>query len=506
MADIPSDPTARTPKARVPLTTEIGVSGLNYFYPGYVREEFLPELYGKQAINIYTQMGSNDPVVAGMLFVVEMLFRSVEWYVQKAGEDSQDVEAAEFLESCMNDMQNSWSNLLGEVSSEFQFGHAAFEIVYKRRNGEKADYAVSSKYDDGLVGWNKISIRSQNTIQYWQFDEDGALRGLWQLSPPRYQLVFIPIEKILLFRTKSTKGNPEGKSILRASYRPWFIKKTLEDIRNIGLERGVAGIPRFWLPPDIAAPNPDDPNYDACVAARLSWIETGKSIRSDSQSCIIIPLCYNEKGDKLYDMDLMTTATEGAGGISEVIKEKSVEILQSCLAEFIMLGVANGGVGSYALSQDKTAMFLKSLGTYLAGVEDTINRHAVPRLFKLNPKFAVKKYPEIKHKPLRDVDLRTVAQLLTTMRGAGAMLFPDLDLENFIREAAGLPPKSEEQAKAEEEERAKLKAQLRAPANAPGQAAHQEQPPAKAPAKEGATELQKPSEEESESKIGKEQS
>ncbi|MHB8123502.1 MAG: phage portal protein family protein [Desulfuromonadaceae bacterium] len=446
-----TDPT-NPPKGTM-LSMEIGSSGLQWYRPGIIQEEFLPELSGKAAIEVYTQMGSNDPTVAALLFVVEMIFRSVSWYVQKAGDEPQDIEAADFLDSCMGDMQNSWSSFIGEVSSEFQFGHAPFEIVYKRRAGETDDYTTGSKYDDGLIGWNKISIRSQNTILYWHFDDQGVLRGLWQLAPPLYRIVFIPIEKILLFRTKSSKGNPEGKSILRSCYRPYFIKKSLEDIRNIGLERGLAGIPRFWLPPEIASPVAGD---TIAIQAKQAWIKTGKSIRQDAQSCIIMPLAYDDKGNKQYDMDLVTTPGAGAAEITATIKEKAVEILQSALAEFIMLGVSAGGVGSYALSQDKTAMFLKALETYLAGVEDTLNRHAVPRLFKLNPKFAVKKYPETKHKPLRDVNMATVAQMLSTMKNTGAKIFPDLDLENFLREAMGLPVKSEEQAEAE-------KAQAEAP-------------------------------------------
>ncbi len=437
-------------KQKIPLTTEIGSSGLTWYRPGYVREEFLPELVGRRAIEVYTQMGSNDPIVAAMLFVVKMLFRSVNWYVEKADDTPEDVAAEEFLKSCMDDMQNSWHSLMAEVASMVQYGHAPFEIVYKRRRGWQDDYTVSSKFDDGYVGWAKISIRSQNTVLYWDFDDGGNLRGMWQLAPPFYQTVFIPYEKMLLFRTESSKGNPEGRSILRPAYRPWFIRKTLEDIRNIGVERGVAGIPRFWLPPEIAAPDPSSPNYAAAVATRDIWIDVGKHIRQDAQACIIMPLAYDDRGNKLYDMDLLTTAG-AAAGITEIIKEKSIEILQSALAEFIMLGMTAGGVGSYALSQDKTAMFLKALETYLAAVEETINRHAVPRLFKLNPRFNVKQYPEIRHKPLRDIDLRTVAQLLGTMKGAGATIFPDLDLENFLREAMGLPPKTEEQAVAEEE-------------------------------------------------------
>ena len=40
------------------------------------------------------------------------------------------------------------------------------------------------------------------------------------------------------------------------------------------------------------------------------------------------------------------------------------------------------------------------------------------------------------------VTITDLAQLVTTLAGAGADLFPDTNLEDFLREKGGLPPKS----------------------------------------------------------------
>ncbi|WP_155274431.1 hypothetical protein [Piscirickettsia salmonis] len=45
-----------------------------------------------------------------------------------------------------------------------------------------------------------------------------------------------------MFRTTSRKGNPEGRSILRNAYQPWYYKKNLESIESIGIERNLVGL------------------------------------------------------------------------------------------------------------------------------------------------------------------------------------------------------------------------------------------------------------------------
>jgi hypothetical protein len=105
------------------------------------------------------------------------------------------------------------------------------------------DGKTRSKYTDGKIGWRKMPIRSQETLQRWVFDESGGNMGMVQLAPPKYETTFLPIEKCLLFRSTTIKNNPEGRSFLRNAYRPWFYKKRLEEIEGIGIERDLAGLP-----------------------------------------------------------------------------------------------------------------------------------------------------------------------------------------------------------------------------------------------------------------------
>ena len=95
-----------------------------------------------------------------------------------------------------------------------------------------------SRFNDGLIGWDKISLRSQTTIDKWAFSRSKEILGMWQrddfMGGPT---VFIPINKLLLFRTTKKKNNPEGKAIIRNAFKPWYYKTRIE--KNLG-RRGKA--------------------------------------------------------------------------------------------------------------------------------------------------------------------------------------------------------------------------------------------------------------------------
>lgn len=188
---------------------EIGATGLRRF-TGFIHEEFLPELTGWQGVAVYTEMKKNDATVGAVLFAIKMLCRKVKWFTDPGGKDQQDLEAAEFLETCLNDMSQTWIDTVDEILSMLEYGYSAHEIVYKRRCGNDLDPSMRSEYSDGRIGWRKIPVRSQDTVYRWQFDDHGGIQGLEQLAPPHYYHVTIPVEKMLLFRTTIAKNNPEG--------------------------------------------------------------------------------------------------------------------------------------------------------------------------------------------------------------------------------------------------------------------------------------------------------
>ena len=186
---------------------QVGATGLRRF-SGFIYEEFLHELTGWKGIKVYQEMGDNDCTAGAVLFAIDKLVRRVPWRTQPASQNPHDIEAADFIETCMNDMDNTWIDTISEIMSFVQYGHSLHEIVYKRRCGDNFDPSMRSKYNDGRIGWRGTPIRSQDTLYRWQFDDHGGIQGVEQLAPPHYYHVTIPVEKFLLFRTTVHKNTP----------------------------------------------------------------------------------------------------------------------------------------------------------------------------------------------------------------------------------------------------------------------------------------------------------
>src|SRR5919204_3854138 len=151
---------------------ERGRTGLKRF-GGYIQEEFLRDLRGRQGIKVYREMRDNSAVVGAIAFAIEQLIRQVSWVVEPDSEQTVDVEAAEYLDSCRQDMSSTWEDTLAEILEHLWFGWSWHELVYKRRDGANRDPSKNSRFTDGRIGWRKIPIRGQDSLLTWDFDDEG---------------------------------------------------------------------------------------------------------------------------------------------------------------------------------------------------------------------------------------------------------------------------------------------------------------------------------------------
>lgn len=113
---------------------ELGVTGVKRV-AGYIDEEFLPALRGRKAVKVYREMSTNDSMVGALLFAIDKLIREVDWEVIPSDQSEEATKAAEFLESCKDDMSHSWDDLIGEILSMLPYGWSWHEVVYKKRMG-----------------------------------------------------------------------------------------------------------------------------------------------------------------------------------------------------------------------------------------------------------------------------------------------------------------------------------------------------------------------------------
>ncbi len=403
---------------------EYGQTGLFRFNTGWIYEEFLSELQGRRGIEVYKEMAENDDVIGAILFATEMLMRQCKWSIQNAGNTQEDLAAAEFVRSCMNDMEETWSDFISEVLSFLTYGWSYHEIVYKRRMGNTQNPETRSKHSDGLIGWRKLPIRSQDTLWEWKYDERDNLIGLVQCAPPQYEQVFIPLEKALHFKTKSRKGNPEGRSILRNSYRNWYFKRRIQEIEGIGIERDLAGLPVLVAPEGVDIWS-DEYREELAKAENIV-----RSVRRDEREGIVL--------SNGWQFTLTSTGGRRQFDTNQIIERYDTRMAMTVLADFVLLG--HQAVGSFALSSDKTELFSVALGAFLDLICETFNNQAIPRLININGKcFAgITDYPILVHGDIETQDLAQLGEFVSKMVGIGAIT-PDENMEDYLRLAANLP-------------------------------------------------------------------
>jgi hypothetical protein len=418
---------------------ELGSSGLRRA-SGYLDEEFLPQVKGRKGVEVFKEMSLNDPIVAALLFSIDRLLRNVDWHVEPAGKSKEDAEAAKFVETCMEDMSHTWDDFISEVLSMLVYGWSWHEVVYKRRQGPwEKDPKRRSSQSDGRVGWRKMPIRSQDTLLRWVFDDSGDAIGMTQIAPPNYRTVVVPMERSLLFRYRHHKNSPEGVSMLRGAYRPWFFKKRMEEFESIGVERDLAGLPMVKVPAEMLRAKPGSDQAKSVDAFR----KLVKSVRRNDQEGMVFPAAYDQDTKQpLYSFELLGGGGARAFNTDVIIRRYEERILMSVLADFIMVGHQGGG--SYSLHTDKTGIFRTSLNSITQSIADTINRHAIPKLFLVNG-WKPAELPKIVPTDVDAPDITVLSSFMSSMASMGVSWFPDGNLENFLRSAARLPELDDDQ-------------------------------------------------------------
>lgn len=407
---------------------QLGVSGLTR-YSGYVHEEFLPNLRWPWAGDVYKEMSSNDPVIGAILLLSEMLIRNSDWTVKAASKKPEDIEAANFLKSCMDDMDISWADTISEILSMLTYGFSFHEVVYKVRRGpEENNGKYRSKYSDGRIGWRRIPIRAQSSLYEWVFDEDGDIKSFVQMAPPNYSVIEIPLSKGLLFRTKISRDNPEGKSLLRNAYRPWYFKKHIEEIEGIGIERDLAGLPVLKAPPGLDLWDDKNPEMVALKANAEALI---RNIRRDSEEGVLLP--------DGWDLKLLSTGSSRQFDTNAIINRYDHRIAITMLSDLVLMGGEK--TGSFALADAKKSLLSATLESIVWGIAETINKYEVSRLFRHNKFVGITEYPQIVPGQIETPTLKEIALLLRAM---GLDISKDMELQNFLRKLSSMPEMSED--------------------------------------------------------------
>ena len=373
------------PVPRVRLS-EMGTTGLRS-YNGYIFEEDRPELRGVGWIKEVRKM-RNDPVIASGVELLQMWMLRGNPRVVPFSEQEDDVKKAKFIEQCMHDMEHTFDDVMKDVVSFVWYGYSPLEKVFKKR------LTSQSKYNDGLIGWKKLPIRSQDTVVEWKFDDTSRnvthlvqdINGVSSGERLNRLLMIhsageieIPMSKVLNFTYNGTRGNPEGRSPIKSAWISWRTRQQIELDESIGVQRDLNGCPVMYIPAAYMSPDAK-PEEKAVYDAAQRQI---RNYQKNEQSGFVMPNVFDETSkQRLFSLEPLEVKGSNSHNTSEIIKRYDLRILQMLFADVLMMGQSS--TGSFALSGSKTNIIEMAIERRMKEIASVFKNDLFKQTFELN--------------------------------------------------------------------------------------------------------------------------
>lgn len=424
---------------------EVGSSGLKTI-GGKLFEEPRKHLRFPENIRTY-QLMMRDPAIAASINILKTLVRRVNWKFEPpiGGDKEKYAERIAFFESLKSDMDVEWGDFINSIMSMCVYGFSVHEKVYKKRKGLKGK--TPSRYNDGCIGWAKLPIRSQTTLDKWIFDDyKRNLLGVRQnlgLIPHLAgtnveQFITLPRSKFLLFRYDDEVGNPEGRSPLLNAYVPWKYKVQIEEFEAMGVSRDLVGMPMIGLPPEYLDQDADD-DKKAFAAYCQNIIN---DINANNRSGLLFPrLIDAETKMDLFEFKLVSKQGAKSYDTDEIIERYSKQIMMSFMSDVLAMGQSK--YGSYSLADSKTSLLAMSVETILIQIQNVINKDLIPQTYELN-QWDDEEHIRISFEDIEKPDMEVIAAYIQRCISVGAMEV-DKTLSNYLRGLLNLPPADEKE-------------------------------------------------------------
>lgn len=392
------------PKIRL---SQMGNNGVRVI-AGYIAEEENRSLRWPFAMQTYSQM-LKDATIAPAIAAIEGAIAQVPWnVVATPGKEEEQAAQVKFLKQVMVDMESPFREAIRYMATHNSYGFAVTEKVYRYR-----EYSKGSKFNDGLIGLKKLAPIPQETVVAWNFRDKGKdLDGLYQAPPVvsnrdsfdvsvTNDPTFIPRKKFILVRNSSNKNNPEGSSPLKSVYRAWRYKQTFEDFEATQVAKDARGLKVLYLPPQYLSPDASEEDK----AVYEHYKRGISSLNNNEQTALILPMFRDEKGNKMFELDVVSVMGTQSNDINEIINRLKKEIITGLSAAQLILGQDGGGSFSLAESLDGVTKMI--VNERLTQIAEQLNHDLIPQLFALNgwditdtPKF---EYGEVSAESLDEI-------------------------------------------------------------------------------------------------------
>lgn len=408
MADTPKLTREQMLKARKQaLFTAMGDTGIMMRNGILSDTEYNRDLSGSKGRDTWEEMRSSDPTVRLALMAVMLPLLSSNYYVKPKSDDPRAMAAAEIVKYSFFEAMDFY-DMMRQQLTFLPFGHSLAEQEFQVGQVESRDAIILSG----------LHFRRQQNIIKWATETGDP--GVYYLRGDGKK-VSIDDVKLTRWTFEQEGDNFYGKSLLRAAYKPWYLKQAMELVDGMAIEKQGLGVLKVQTPEN---PKPDDRDAAEDIA---------RNQRANEEAYIL-----EEKGFSFEFMD-MKAGTLRDPNLS--ISRLKREILSSTMTQFLDIGSENSS-GSYSASDNQLDLFFMAEESVAREFVGPLNKTAVANLCLLNG-FSPEFWPTIQSERLSSDAINVFSEALNKLYTSGA-LTPDVESEQYIRRFLHLPEMSEE--------------------------------------------------------------
>ncbi len=429
---------------------EAAYLGLNIFN-GVTNDELKKELNFPYSIKTYKQMTYHSTINAA-LTLFDNLVSKADWvYKPPLDATEEELNQAKIINQMMLDLEDqTWSEFISDALSCNVYGFSVHEKVYRRRTKSNG-----SKYDDGIIGWRKLPIRNQESIERFIFSADGnKIQGVKQnlsaisdaynqYSGRTVKEIVLPRSKVMLFRAGKHKGDPFGKSLLRDAYLAWRFLTVIEEIEANGVAKDLAGLPVLKLPAQYLAADASPQQQ----GIRTYYENVMRNMQMNQQSAMILPQTFDpDTKQPMFSLELLSLNGGKAMDTTKIKEYYKNLILTSLFADILTMG--QGSTGSYSLAEAKNTLSGNAAEAMLRRLCDVINEDLIRQTYELNG-WDTSRMGRIDYDNTQSASMEEVGKFIQRASAVSAIEM-DRAVLNRVRESFGvdklpddLPPQQE---------------------------------------------------------------
>ena len=444
---------SRSSGGRVSVTDTIGAPGFAA-YSGYITtfDDRFDDGTRDALYRSYQQMIRDTAIVAAGINLFMSIVAKEKWFFEPAEADT-DGQFAELAEQILFQGDTSWYQIVRRASLYRFFGFTVHEWIARRGTSDVPEESA----DQDLITVADLESRPYRTIERWDTDPHGRVRGIIQRSPQHQGDIYLPVAKTLYLADKALSDAPHGFGLMRSMVAPARQLTVYEQLEAIGFEGDLRGIPIIRYPKreieqEIGTGISEEGSEEGSLKKVLKPLEAFLQAhgKTSSSGLILDSSTYETLDDagrptniRRWDVEVMRGGATGLNENNMAIARKNRELARIMGVEGLLLGdVSGSGSGGYTLSKDKTHIFFLLVDGTLLYMSDSVRRQLLRPFWRLNG-FPPEMMPTPKTEAVRYADVEEVAAVVRDMAAAGATLFPADPAINEIRAMVGLSPQPE---------------------------------------------------------------